>query len=68
MQKLQNQGIIDIVGAHFQDSVNPITRYFRLCKLMAYSKFSVIIDSGDPENQTQTEEVQNDNFVKTVHY
>ena len=29
--------------------------------------FNVVVDRRDPGNQTQTDEVQNDDFVKTVH-
>ena len=36
---------------------------------MAYSilMWLLICDRRDPENQTHTEEVQNDDFVKTIH-
>ena len=46
-----------------------IAHNFRFCKLMAYSilMWLLICDRRDPENQTQTEEVQNDDFVKTIH-
>ena len=64
---LQNQGIRGIVCAHFWDSVNPYYSQFYILQTDGLFNFNVVVNRREPENQTQTDEVQNDDFVKTVH-
>ena len=60
---MQNQGIGGIAGAHFRASVNP---HYSQSQTDDLFKFNVIVHRGDPEHQTQTEEAQNYDFVKTL--
>ena len=53
-----------ILSAYFSDSVNSC--YSQFLQTDGLFNFNVIVDRRNPENQTQIE-VQNDDFVKTVH-